>query len=372
MAVAGKGVDAGKKVAGAAVGVVTDPKQAAKDAKKAAKEGAKAAAEAAKQAKEDISVLFKPGEGAYLRSADKRGCTDCLCCLVFIAYWGAMIYVAHFALTTGDVNALIFPRDMNGHSCGLDNSQFGGPDLRRFPRLYFPNPANTELQICTERCPGDGSTGKCNGNVTRDYYLIDGVAGGGAGMSSLTSLVEKKGPDQYESESTCIIKGDCSDGTADMISGSCTVRGSCVDAAGNSTVMGQTAPECLTNADHSQTGNTYIPYEWTAYDWEYFEGDESLVCQPKPMETSPKGTNFPPDSMATALLNSWVAADGPCFVPVIKSKDIVYRCIPQALTEFSDPEALKNNAQAAQVRGPVQGATLGQPGPIHHPLSLRR
>eukprot|EP01052_Picozoa_sp_SAG31_P005042 SAG31_NODE_216_length_20053_cov_9.223815_11_plen_159_part_00 len=113
-----KGIDTGKAV----VGAVTNPKQAAKDAKKLAKAQAKAAKEAAKEAakkaREDIAILFQPGEGAYLRSSQKRGCTDCACCCIFIAYWCAMIFLAHFALHNGDVNALVFPRDSEQNSCG--------------------------------------------------------------------------------------------------------------------------------------------------------------------------------------------------------------------------------------------------------------
>ena len=60
----------------------------------------------------DVSLLFKPGEGAYMRNADKRSCTDCIPCGIFIAYWSFMVFLAHMAFTTGDLNALLFPRDM--------------------------------------------------------------------------------------------------------------------------------------------------------------------------------------------------------------------------------------------------------------------
>ena len=100
------------KVGKGAVNAVMDPKKAAKESAKVAKVGAKAAKKAAQDVHGDVSLLFKPGEGAYMRNADKRSCTDCIPCGIFIAYWSFMVFLAHMAFTTGDLNALLFPRDM--------------------------------------------------------------------------------------------------------------------------------------------------------------------------------------------------------------------------------------------------------------------
>ena len=45
----------------------------------------------------DVSGLFEPGEGAYVRKGSDRDCTDKLCCAVFLIYWGGMCFLIWFA-----------------------------------------------------------------------------------------------------------------------------------------------------------------------------------------------------------------------------------------------------------------------------------
>jgi hypothetical protein len=202
---------------------------AAGAAKQTAAEKAKAVNELRKAAAKEVAALMG-GKGAFVRE-EGRGCTDCLFCLLFIAYWGLMCYLILFALEHGDIDRLIAPRDMEMNSCGMET---GGVDMTAYSSLYLPNPANDKIQICVDGCPG-GSTGTCTGNLTRNYLVVDGqeVSTGSAGstLGALSSLAGLKvpGPDKYDREPTCVEKGDCSDGQADLLEADCVKFGVCLN-----------------------------------------------------------------------------------------------------------------------------------------------
>eukprot|EP01045_Picozoa_sp_COSAG04_P035487 COSAG04_NODE_8214_length_1006_cov_1.119074_1_plen_275_part_01 len=107
----------------------------------------------------DVSGLFEPGEGAYVRKDSDRDCTDKLCCAVFLIYWGGMCFLIWFAVTFGDIERLVRPRDMNANSCGLET---GTVDLRNYRQLYLPDTSDETKQICVDGCPGS-SKGTCSG-----------------------------------------------------------------------------------------------------------------------------------------------------------------------------------------------------------------
>ena len=45
----------------------------------------------------------------------KRGCTDCLFLILFLAFWAGMIIIAVMALKTGQPNRLASPFDTDGN-----------------------------------------------------------------------------------------------------------------------------------------------------------------------------------------------------------------------------------------------------------------
>ena len=200
-------------------------KGAAKKATHLAKAEAKAKGKALKKAHEDlvkdVSKLFKEGEGAYVRADGKRGCTDCIFCLAFMAYWLGALFLSYFAFANGDLDRLIMPRDVAGNSCGMKNERADGTilDLTPFPALYLPNPALPEqFQICTRKCPGSGSKGDCVGNLTRDY--TGGAASKGrAALKAAQESGKFEGPFRHKRESQCVGHGDCSGPT-----GACTLN----------------------------------------------------------------------------------------------------------------------------------------------------
>jgi hypothetical protein len=48
----------------------------------------------------------------------QRGCTDILCCLIFILFTGLTIYITATAFSKGDPWKLAQPYDIDGNPCG--------------------------------------------------------------------------------------------------------------------------------------------------------------------------------------------------------------------------------------------------------------
>jgi len=236
-----------------------------------------------KEAHGQVAALMG-GKGAFVRE-EGRGCTDCLFCLLFIAYWGLMCYLIFFALEHGDIDRLIKPRDMEMNSCGLTT---GSVDMSKYNQLYLPNPANEKIQICVDGCPG-GSTGTCSGNLTRNYMIVDGVdvspPSGGATLGALASLagIKLPGPDKYEREGSCVEMGDCSDGVADVLEVDCVGKGVCLNGTD---IIHESAEKRICQYDTitlEETGFTFEPFEWETYTWKHNEEEGLFLCMPKEM-----------------------------------------------------------------------------------------
>ena len=52
---------------------------------------------------------------------NNRHCTDVLCCAIFVAFLGAMLAVAGYALQKGNPLILLTPYDSSGNQCGQPN-----------------------------------------------------------------------------------------------------------------------------------------------------------------------------------------------------------------------------------------------------------
>jgi len=79
----------------------------------------------------------------------KRGCTDILCCLLFIAFLGGMIGIAGYSLSRGNPNIIGRGYDTDKKICGYSE---GYTD---YPYLYFTVPMNGYLNqtLCVKTCP---------------------------------------------------------------------------------------------------------------------------------------------------------------------------------------------------------------------------
>ena len=47
----------------------------------------------------------------------ERSCTDCLCCIIFVAYWVVMVYCVQSGLANGDPEKYVAVYDASGNMC---------------------------------------------------------------------------------------------------------------------------------------------------------------------------------------------------------------------------------------------------------------
>ena len=345
----------------------------------------------------DVSGLFEPGEGAYVRKGSDRDCTDKLCCAVFLIYWGGMCFLIWFAVTFGDIERLVRPRDMNANSCGLETGTVGSADyvdLRRWRQLYLPDPSDETKQICVDGCPGS-SKGTCSGTSPLgenpqdfDYRksvsdsksqwsrIQEGLAtlgqpsiGSGEGVIGPIPYAGSTLP-WYDAEAACVAQGDCSDGSVDVSLAECTGFGRCINATDGSTVQPVSAFGCVADGtcgwltSQRQTcqnslnaGFEFTPFEFTPYTWEYDETDDSLfICMPKPGCTLPgcSDPDYPPTSFMAASAKGWLSSDGPCWMPVFPSEEYLYRCVPTMLTDLAAASDQAEGQQSVQYMKDLQ------------------
>nr|KAF6380371.1 solute carrier family 44 member 5 [Myotis myotis] len=90
----------------------------------------------------------------------KRGCTDVLCCMVFILFITGYIILGLIAWVHGDPRRVAYPTDSKGHFCG----QKGTPNENKSILFYFNLLSCTSpsvminlqcptTQICVSKCP---------------------------------------------------------------------------------------------------------------------------------------------------------------------------------------------------------------------------
>ena len=80
----------------------------------------------------------------------KRGCTDVLCLLVFLAFCVGIGFIFLQGWNYGDPKKLLAPLDSDGNFCGVD------PGLVDYKYLYFDDISVTNwlpFAVCVESCP---------------------------------------------------------------------------------------------------------------------------------------------------------------------------------------------------------------------------
>jgi len=80
------------------------------------------------------------GSGKWSDGRQERKCTDCYCTFVFIGFWTAMVGVLCAAFWLGDptLQRIVYGTDHAGHTCGVDHSLEGGPNLLSRKRIIYP------------------------------------------------------------------------------------------------------------------------------------------------------------------------------------------------------------------------------------------
>ncbi|XP_042249313.1 choline transporter-like protein 2 isoform X1 [Thunnus maccoyii] len=109
-----------------------------------------------------------------------RGCTDVLCCILFILAMFGYFAVGILAWSQGDPRKVIYPTDSRGQFCGQD-----GTALEKKPLLFYFNILKCAsplvllefqcptTQLCVESCPDRHLTllkAKRGNNEDREYY----------------------------------------------------------------------------------------------------------------------------------------------------------------------------------------------------------
>jgi len=121
---------------------------------------------------------------------EKRGCTDVLCCILFIAHLVLYVLVSFAGAADGNPLKLIAPRDSYGMYCGIESQWAGYPDvistdLSSFPaQIYTLNVTSTIDTIATSFICSSSvkSTLETGAGVTEAEY----AAACGSSVSTMT------------------------------------------------------------------------------------------------------------------------------------------------------------------------------------------
>lgn len=80
-----------------------------------------------------------------------RGCTDILCCLMFIAFWGCTIFISVVCFRRGDLDRVMRPVDFSKNTCGMGTA-------KDYPYLFFGKLKTVDKDylkntVCVKKCP---------------------------------------------------------------------------------------------------------------------------------------------------------------------------------------------------------------------------
>lgn len=92
---------------------------------------------------------------------DDRGCTDIICCIVFVVFIVAFLGISGYAFAKGNPKKVLAPYDPDHRACGLDGA------VKDYKYIYFTNPVKGSLwqTLCVKECPkGTETTLKCAPN----------------------------------------------------------------------------------------------------------------------------------------------------------------------------------------------------------------
>ena len=81
---------------------------------------------------------------------ENRRCTDCLCCLIFVAFVICWIGAGLYGYSRGDPKLLTYPFDSDGNQCGRPSSNTENYQYVYWP---FPIPGSFDVMVCLKACP---------------------------------------------------------------------------------------------------------------------------------------------------------------------------------------------------------------------------
>jgi len=112
----------------------------------------------------------------------KRGCTDCLCFLLFLVFWGGLGYLSYLSVTVGDPYEILYGADYLGNRCG--RNEFKDRKKVYFPRIDKDIEAQAAIAytmpwkvafygLCVDQCPNVSQPTACFDNpshcIVNDY-----------------------------------------------------------------------------------------------------------------------------------------------------------------------------------------------------------
>ena len=288
----------------------------------------------------------------------------------------------------------------------MKKAGLAGPDLTGAARQYFPTPADHKLSICVPYCPGN-YPGRCIGNKSRDYYgnilstsleIVQQAeasalskAKKGLAKASASQLVqqalnrtgnnasskvnsslakvnnqaqglfelaaesictsEMPGPHGFCKEATCSMHGDCQNTCGGLSKVrtkkiECITFGDCREKL-ETWNSNRTAKVNATQVKHNVRHATCVNGTWTADIWKPYSWEANrikpFICKDKHSPSAPQHPSYPPKDLETALEFDFVGAAGPCWMPVLESSELLFRCIPHLLVDFKNPDAFKKS-----------------------------
>eukprot|EP01017_Pseudomicrothorax_dubius_P034347 TRINITY_DN4696_c0_g1_i14.p1 TRINITY_DN4696_c0_g1~~TRINITY_DN4696_c0_g1_i14.p1 ORF type:complete len:217 (+),score=31.55 TRINITY_DN4696_c0_g1_i14:127-777(+) len=86
------------------------------------------------------------------RPSYQRGCTDILCCLIFVLFWAGLFLIAFMAIKQGNPKRLAQPYDVDHKACGQS------PGYENYNYIYFAYPSASDTSfykktVCLKKCP---------------------------------------------------------------------------------------------------------------------------------------------------------------------------------------------------------------------------
>nr|XP_054769652.1 choline transporter-like protein 2 [Lytechinus pictus] len=106
-----------------------------------------------------VSLFYAPVLGGCYFLFSYRGCTDVICCILFLACFAGLFVVGYLAWTQGNPLTLIKPTDTLGNICGYSDTVTDKPYLYFFNFLdclsysTLLNIKCATTQICVSSCP---------------------------------------------------------------------------------------------------------------------------------------------------------------------------------------------------------------------------
>ena len=93
-----------------------------------------------------------------------RGCTDIICCFLFIGFWVATIWFGLIFIKNGDLDKVMRPVDYDGNPCGMGKGA-NHPYLM-FGALTTLKKDYLKSTVCVKTCPAAaGETMECLTNT---------------------------------------------------------------------------------------------------------------------------------------------------------------------------------------------------------------